>query len=91
LNGCVMVLDWCCMCKRDGESIDHLMLHCIVAQELWDLVFSMFGITWVMPRRVMEIMACWHEKVSKRGNGVLWDMIPHCLMWGIWRERNART
>lgn len=22
---------------------------------------------------------------------MIWSMIPHCLMWGIWRERNART
>ena len=29
----LIVLDWCCMCKRDGESIDHLLLHCPMAQE----------------------------------------------------------
>ena len=30
-----IVLDWCYMCKRCGESMDHLLLHCPIAFELW--------------------------------------------------------
>ena len=40
----IVVLDWCYMCKRCGESVDHLLLHCPVACELWSLVFCLFGI-----------------------------------------------
>ncbi|XP_050281856.1 uncharacterized protein LOC126722748 [Quercus robur] len=28
---CVIVLDWCYMCKSCGESVDHLLLHCSIA------------------------------------------------------------
>jgi hypothetical protein len=24
----VVVVEWCCMCKKSGESIDHLLIHC---------------------------------------------------------------
>jgi hypothetical protein len=31
----VLVVQWCCMCKRGGKFIDHLLLHCEVVRELW--------------------------------------------------------
>ena len=40
----VLVLDWCYMCKRCRELVDHLLLHCPVAWELWSLLFCLFGI-----------------------------------------------
>jgi hypothetical protein len=55
----LVLLDWCCMCKEDGESIDHLFLHCNAANELWQLVFSKFGIWWVMPYHVVDLLAYW--------------------------------
>uniref|UniRef100_A0A7N2LNM8 Ubiquitin carboxyl-terminal hydrolase n=1 Tax=Quercus lobata TaxID=97700 RepID=A0A7N2LNM8_QUELO len=47
----IIVLDWCFMFKRCGESVDHLLLHCPVAFELCSLVFCLFGLHWVMPHK----------------------------------------
>ena len=44
-----VVLEWCFMCKRYGESVDHLLLHCPIAYEMWSMIFCLFGIFWVMP------------------------------------------
>jgi hypothetical protein len=41
-----------CMCKKKGESVDHLLLYCEVACVLWNAIFSRFSLSWVMPRRV---------------------------------------
>ena len=38
----VMVTEWCYMCKHCGESIDHILLHCKVATELWNVFFQLF-------------------------------------------------
>ena len=40
------------MCKRDEESVDHLLLHCPIVRELWEMVFAFFGIQWA--RRVID-------------------------------------
>jgi hypothetical protein len=82
-------VSWCCMCKVDGESVDHL-LHCSYAKEVWDMIFALFRIHWVMPRRVVDVFACWQGSLWHHQNIVIWKAIPHCVMWCIWRERNAR-
>ena len=86
----VMLVSWCCMCKADGESVDHLLLHCVYAKELWDVVFAMFGVFWVMPGRVRELFACWQGKMGKHPKYMIWRAVSHCLMWCLWRERNMR-
>ena len=40
----IIVLDWCYMCKRCEESVDHLLLHCPMTFEMWSLVLCLFGL-----------------------------------------------
>jgi hypothetical protein len=51
-----MVIEWCCMCKHGGESIDHLFLHCEVATKIWSALLQLFGVDWVMPCKVSECL-----------------------------------
>ena len=87
----VIVLDWCYMCKSCGESVDHLLLHCSIAWELWSLVFCLFGIQWVMPRSVLELFEAQQGKFARHRHIDVWKLVPHCLIWCIWHERNARS
>ena len=87
----VIILDWCCMCKSSGESTNHLLLHCPVAWELWSMVCILFGTLWVMPRSVVDLLTCWKGSLGNSEAGKVWKMIPHCIMWCLWRERNDRT
>uniref|UniRef100_A0A2N9GTW6 Reverse transcriptase domain-containing protein n=1 Tax=Fagus sylvatica TaxID=28930 RepID=A0A2N9GTW6_FAGSY len=87
----VIILDWCCMCKSSGESTNHLLLHCPVAWELWSMVCILFGTLWVMPRSVVDLLSCWKGSLGNSEAGKVWKMIPHCIMWCLWRERNDRT
>ena len=79
------------MCKSNGEPIDHLLIHCPIAMELWAMVFSLFGIHWVMPKTVVDLLACWQGKFGLHQNGVTWMVVSHCLMWCIWGERYNRS
>ena len=64
------------MCKQNGESIDHLLLHYEVSIELWNMVCQMFGVTWVMPGRMKDYLGSWR---GQRGNPSvmhIWRMAP---------------
>ena len=67
----VLILDWCYMCKSNGESVDHLSLHCPIVYELWSMVFTLFGIHWAMPKTIVELLACWQGNFGHHCNGVI--------------------
>ena len=87
----LIIMDWCCMCKSSGETANHLLLHCPIAVELWSMVLIIFGIAWVMPRGVEDLLSCWIGSRGKSEAGKIWKMTPHCLMWCLWQEQNDRT
>ena len=78
----LVVLDWCCMCKRDGETTNHLLFHGMVARKLCTIVFSCVGVPWVMPKVVVELLTGWKGKSSWFCNAENWRIIPHCLVSG---------
>jgi hypothetical protein len=55
----IIIVDRYCLCKRDGETMDHLLLRCDVASTLWIHVFTRFSMSSVMPKRVINLFACW--------------------------------
>ena len=81
---------WCCMCQCDGETVDHLLIHCPAIQPLWNFVFRAFHIHWVLPRRVLELLFGWRNWFGRHHSNIC-NLIPLCLMWTVWRERNSRT
>jgi hypothetical protein len=87
----VMVLDWCYMCKASGESTDHLLLHYPIASDLWSCILTLFGLQWVMPKGVLELLACWGEGRGKSKIQDLWNSIPHGICWVLWWERNSKA
>ena len=69
----MVTVDWCCLCKKNGETTDHLFLHCPLAQELWNMVWSLFGVYWVMRCGVVDILVSWLGKLNR-----------HKTWFGVW-------
>jgi hypothetical protein len=80
------MVDRCCLCKRNGESVDHLLLHCDVASTLWGALFTHFGMSWVMPRRVIDLFTWW--TFERPMSAAIWKMVQICLFWCLWKEIN---
>jgi hypothetical protein len=71
---------WCCMCRRDGETISYLLLHCEMIFGLWSFVFRKFGILWVLPGCVLDLFFGWYNGLGKIPSPI-WNMVPPCLLW----------
>ena len=80
---------WCCMCKHNWETGDHLLLHCETASALWSFILQAFRINLVMPAKVIDLLFGWYNWFGKHSSGV-WNLVPLCLMWTLWQERNRR-
>lgn len=78
--------DWRSMCKSDGETIDHLLLHCSVARELWDFTVSLVDVTLVMLLRVKDLLVSWAGLCGRKDKPTIWRTIPSCLMRKVCRE-----
>ena len=86
----IVVVEWCVMCKKHGESVDHLLLHCDVARVVWSSFYSLFGVEWVMPSSVVDLLSAWGTLLGRGPVHRIWKQVPLCVLWGLWRERNSR-
>ena len=83
------LVGWCCMCRNDGETGSHLLIHCPIAAALWQLILRSFGVLWVFPNNIVNLLYGWFNCFGKH-NCLVWNLVPHCIMWTVWCERNSR-
>jgi hypothetical protein len=70
-----------CMCKRSGEFVNHLLIHCEVARALWSVILNHFDVTWVKPGRVIVLLCVGEEREVNCSIMVMdvWRMAPLCV------------
>ena len=72
------------------KIVNHLLLHCEKAYQLWSLVFRSFGISWTLPKSVANTLFGWWNWFGKHSSSI-WNIALLFLIWCIWREQNWRT
>jgi hypothetical protein len=82
------LINRCCLCKKDEETINHLFHHCEFSVDIWHLVPISFGVSWITPGNVPQLLHCWKFIGHGHHREAFWKVIPALLMWSIWRERN---
>ena len=78
----------CPLCCDEEETINHILIHCSKAKVLWDLLFSLFGVNWVIPFSVRDTLLGWHAPLKDKKHSKVWRAAPLCLFWMVWKERN---
>ena len=69
----------CNLCKENEGSANHILIHCGKIRELWTLLLSSFGVVWVFPDSVRNLLLEWKIKGLGKKRSVVWRMVPICL------------
>ena len=83
-------MDWCCICKRCGVSVDHLLRHCPISCELYNGVLFV----WIPLGYAMGLLICfttWQGSFGRHINIAFWKALPHSIMCCLWRKWNDRS
>ncbi|WMV41939.1 hypothetical protein MTR67_035324 [Solanum verrucosum] len=43
-----------------------------------------------MPKHTADLLSCWIRRDGSKSQKRWWKIIPHCIWWTVWRERNSR-
>ena len=80
----------CCMCYCNAESMDHLLLFCLIAHSLWMYMLQLFEIDWVMLGSIVDLLFCWYHWLGQHSFDI-WNLVSGYLMWTIWTEWNRQS
>ena len=58
---------------------------------LWELVFALFGVMWVLLLSARDTLLGWHGSFVGKKCRKAWMTAPLCLFWSVWKERNKIT
>ena len=78
----------CFLCLSEEETVDHLLLHCVKTWVLWNLLFSLFGISWTLSCTVKATLLGWNGGFVGKRRKKAWQMTPLCIFLSVWKERN---
>lgn len=73
------------MCKKYGQLVNRLLLHCKVAKTLWNGMFQKIGLAWVMLMKiVVDLLVCWNRIHNSPQLIAVWKIAYLRLVWCIW-------
>ena len=82
----------CNLCRREGESHDHLFFNCGYSKKVWELITTKAKIAW--PMLPWQDLLTWLEqRTTVTGNFLQWIsyLALSSTIYHLWRERNRRT
>ena len=79
----------CYMCKAIEEIRYNILLHCLKASLLWQLVFALFHVQWLMHSFVRGVLLSWNScSVGKKGKRL--GKLPHFALFGLFGRKGIR-
>lgn len=78
----------CPLCDQPPETLQHLLLGCVVSREVWARTVAHWGKPEWVPKEDSPLMHWWIGKLApKKDRKDLWTAIT-MVFWCIWKHRN---
>ncbi|CAN1820378.1 Putative ribonuclease H protein At1g65750 [Linum perenne] len=87
----MVLTNWCALCERDAESVDHLLVHCPFLLNVWSEVSSKLSLFGPRNGRARDWIGAWKGMNCVSSFAVVSRVILHGVLWYVWLERNARV
>ena len=71
------------MCLENEETIDHLLLHCSKTRTLWELLYTLVGVSWVLPSSVRETLLSLYGSFVGKKRRKVWRAAPLHIFWMV--------
>ncbi|KAG5608598.1 hypothetical protein H5410_019879 [Solanum commersonii] len=65
--------------------------NCKVTSQLWSMFLKLTDNNFTMPEHTADLLSCWIRRGGSKSQKKWWRMIPACIWWTIWKERNGRS
>jgi len=81
----------CPLCNQAQETIDHLLVSCVFARQLWFNLLLRFGLQELAPNLEDEKFDDWWATASRRVTGQVLNGLNSIIIlgaWNLWNHRN---
>ncbi|CAN1805352.1 Putative ribonuclease H protein At1g65750 [Linum perenne] len=86
----MVLTNWCVLCEKNLESIDHMFLHCPFATSVWGWVSSKLSLIGPRNASMRGLIEAWKGMNCTSRFSAASKVVLHGFCWFIWLERNAR-
>lgn len=77
----------CVLCFPNLEWNNDLLVHCPSSWLLWEILFNLINLYWVVPIDVSSLVFQWRALHLPSKTQKLWNLCLHALLWSIWKEK----
>ncbi|CAN0862946.1 Putative ribonuclease H protein At1g65750 [Linum grandiflorum] len=86
----MQLVNRCCLCGGDLETVDHLLLHCSFSSAVWARISSTLSLHGPGSSDCSGFIVAWKGMNCIHRFAVTKKVILHAYFWGLWGERNNR-
>ncbi|WVZ69533.1 hypothetical protein U9M48_018306 [Paspalum notatum var. saurae] len=82
----------CPLCDKSDETIQHLLISCVFAREVWTAILSKLGLAFIAPQPGCTGFTCWWRQSVKRVGKDMRKGLNSLIIlvaWQIWKHRNS--